>query len=156
MRTTAMAVICLSATLPLLAACSAGRSHRGPSGPLSAVQSPTRDPTNGPYMVGADPADDPCARVVSAIGFADSVLEPAGEERRQNFDAAVRGRLAYVEGVVREYGPRLPERARRFEVPLRDATDGLSPAATPREEQLRLLKQYRSAAQGVRRTCPKP
>lgn len=47
--------------------------------------------TAGRYSTGGDPSDDPCARVVSAIGYADLLLEPRGAEEAQNFESAVPG-----------------------------------------------------------------
>ncbi|MDF2712303.1 MAG: hypothetical protein K0R62_7955 [Nonomuraea muscovyensis] len=44
--------------------------------------------TAGRYSTGGDPSDDPCARVVSAIGYADLLLEPRGAEEAQNFESA--------------------------------------------------------------------
>ncbi|MEZ0071777.1 hypothetical protein [Planotetraspora sp. GP83] len=107
------------------------------------------------YVVGADPGDDPCARIVSAIGFADALLRPPGEEDRQEFDEGVRGRIAYVEGVVLEYGPRLPGQLLEYEARLRETTHGLVPAATRPEDQVRLLKEYRAAADSVKKGCAK-
>ncbi|TQS22894.1 hypothetical protein [Microbispora hainanensis] len=106
------------------------------------------------YLVGADPSDDPCVRIVSAIGYAEPLLVPAGEEDTQEFSEGVRGRLAYVHGVVLEYGPRLPRELLPYESVLTTTTDRLSPAATPFDRQVRALKEYRAASAAVKKGCP--
>jgi hypothetical protein len=123
-----------------------------------ANSSPSTTTTHSPspaarYLVGADPADDPCARIVSAIGYADQLLRPAGEEDGQDFGEGVRGRLAYIQGVVLEYGPRLPENLLADEAVVQRTTHDLSPAGTPKDEQIRLLREYRSAAESIKKGC---
>ncbi|MCG5212485.1 hypothetical protein [Streptosporangium sp. KLBMP 9127] len=141
---TKAAVICVALPCLTLAGCArAATPSSAPSGvPSTATTAP------------AAAQDTPCARVVSALGFADLLLAPEGQERRQSFDDAVRGRLAYVEGVLLEYGSRLPPEVLPHEAELRRTTRGLAPAATPRGERIRLLKDYRTAAGAVRRACP--
>jgi hypothetical protein len=43
---------------------------------------------------------DGCEQAVSAIGYADSLLRALGQEDHQEFDAAVRSRLASVAGTI--------------------------------------------------------
>ncbi|MFD0660087.1 hypothetical protein [Thermocatellispora tengchongensis] len=145
---TAPATALLALSLAGLTACATGQSS--PAGASPSASAATSD---GTYVVGADPADDPCARVVSALGYVEPLLLPPGQEEEQRFDDAVRGRLAYVEGVLLEYGPRLPAGAKEGEAALRRTTRGLAPAATPREEQVRLLREYREAEKSVRDAC---
>ncbi|WP_432932614.1 hypothetical protein ACQPZZ_15375 [Microbispora sp. CA-135349] len=126
---------------------------------LAACGSPALPPAPSPsssahFLVGADFGDDPCARIVSAIGYAEPLLVPAGEEDTQKFGEGVRGRLAYVHGVVLEYGPRLPRELLPYEPILVATTDRLSPAATPFDQQVGALKEYRTAAAAVKKGCP--
>ncbi|GII54034.1 hypothetical protein Pth03_24230 [Planotetraspora thailandica] len=135
-------------TLSVAVACS-------PAAPHASASPPRPSTTTAQYVVGADPRDDACARVVSAIGFAGPLLRPPGQENRQSFDEGVRGRLAYVEGVVSEYGPRLPAPLLPAQDTLRETTHGLAPSTTPLAEQIRLLKDYRSAADTIVDGCPR-
>lgn len=137
----ALPALCL--TLLATAAC-ASDAPAAPSTGLS------RDP----HLIGAAPGDDPCTRVLSALGFADLLLLPAGQEEHQNFDDAVRGRLAYVQGVVLQYGSRLPAEVHDDGAALRRTANALTPAAIPHEEQIRLLREYRRAEKAVRAACP--
>jgi hypothetical protein len=43
---------------------------------------------------------DACQQVVSAIGYADTLLKPLGQEPYQDFDDATRSRLAAVGGTI--------------------------------------------------------
>ena len=43
---------------------------------------------------------DACAQAISAIGYADDVLRPIGQEPYQEFDDAIRSRLAAVAGTL--------------------------------------------------------
>ncbi|WP_218009409.1 hypothetical protein, partial [Herbidospora cretacea] len=97
------------------------------------------------YVTGADPADDPCARVVSALGFAEHTLNPAGQEDSQEFGEGVRGRIAYVEGVVLSYGARLPAELAEHTATLRRTSRELAPAATPHDKAVASLKEWRAA-----------
>ncbi len=83
------------------------------------------------YVTGADPADDPCQRVVSALGFAEHSLKPAGQEESQEFGEGVRGRIAYVEGVILSYGDRLPAGLADHVATLKRTSRELAPSATP-------------------------
>ncbi|MGN9839373.1 hypothetical protein ACTMTI_14755 [Nonomuraea sp. H19] len=107
------------------------------------------------YSTGGDPADDPCARVVSAIGYAGLMLEPKGQEDRQNFEDAVIGRLAEARGITLEYGGRLPGSLQGAVERVKTATAGLSRNDVPRERQVALLKQYRAAADEIVAGCGK-
>ncbi|MBB6343896.1 hypothetical protein AB0C18_29480 [Nonomuraea muscovyensis] len=109
--------------------------------------------TAGRYSTGGDPSDDPCARVVSAIGYADLLLEPRGAEEAQNFESAVLGRLAEARGVTLQYGPALPPSLAPAVRALETSTSGLSRADVPRERQVRLLREYRAAAEQIRTGC---
>ncbi len=60
---------------------------------------------------------DGCAQAVSAISYADDVLKPLGQEEYQDFDDAVRSRLAAVAGTLaleaRDWpGPEVADQAR--------------------------------------------
>ncbi|MEU8363984.1 hypothetical protein AB0C27_48990 [Nonomuraea sp. NPDC048882] len=105
------------------------------------------------FSTGGDPADSPCARVVSSIGYAGLMLEPAGREERQTFEDALTGRLAEVHGTTREFGPRLPGSLQEAVETVRTTTAGLSRNDVPRERQVALLKRYRQAADRIVAGC---
>jgi hypothetical protein len=133
--------IALLAGLPGLAACDDSAA------PATA---PTATAT---ATASAAPSEDGCARIVSAIGFADFVLLPSGREAEQSFDSAVRGRLAYVEGTVVLFGEYLPADLRDTAETLREAVKRLVAAKTPRAEQVAALKDYRQAAAELLAAC---
>ncbi|MEU4577732.1 hypothetical protein ACBI99_04145 [Nonomuraea sp. ATR24] len=110
-------------------------------------------PSTGTYSTGGDPDDDPCARVVSAIGYAGLLLEPAGHEDEQDFQDAVIGRLAEVHGITRQFGPRLPDSLGTAVRTVESTTADLSKSRTPRERQVALLKRYRAAAGQIEAGC---
>ncbi|AQZ64739.1 unnamed protein product [[Actinomadura] parvosata subsp. kistnae] len=105
------------------------------------------------YSTGGDPTDRPCDRVVSAIGYADLILEPRGQEDRQNFEDAVIGRLAEANGITREFGPRLPDALRPAAETVKQTTAALSKSDVPRQRQVALLRQYRAAADRIVAGC---
>ncbi|MEU8249202.1 hypothetical protein [Nonomuraea sp. NPDC048916] len=125
----------LALLLPLLAGCQQSAAH------------------TAQYSTGGDPADDPCSRVVSAIGYADLLLRPRGEEDEQNFEDAVLGRLAEARGITLQYGPALPDTLRTAVQTVKDTTAGLAKADVPRERQVALLKDYRAAADQIEAGC---
>jgi len=110
-------------------------------------------PTGGTYSTGGDPADEPCARVVSVIGYAGLLLEPEGREEEQNFEDAVLGRLAEVRGTTLQFGPRLPSSLAPAVSTVQEATRTLSTTEMPHGRQVALLKQYRSAAAQIEEGC---
>ncbi|WP_049563653.1 hypothetical protein [Nonomuraea sp. SBT364] len=110
-------------------------------------------PAPGTYSTGGDPGDDPCARVVSAIGYAGLLLEPEGREDAQDFEDAVIGRLAEVHGITRQFGPRLPDSLAAAVRTVESTTADLSKAQVPRERQVALLKRYRTAAGQIEAGC---
>ncbi|SDI09395.1 hypothetical protein [Nonomuraea jiangxiensis] len=105
------------------------------------------------YSTGGDPTDSPCARVVSAIGYADLMLKPRGQEDRQYFEDAVLGRLAEARGITLQFGGRLPGSAQEAVARMEQATAGLSKSDVPRDRQVTLLKQYRAAADEIVAAC---
>ncbi|MBT2228671.1 hypothetical protein [Nonomuraea sp. NEAU-A123] len=107
----------------------------------------------GRYSTGGDPTDDPCARVVSAIGYAGLMLKPRGQEDSQNFEDAVLGRLAEVRGITLQFGERLPQSLGTAVHTVESTTAGLSRADVPRERQVALLKKYRVAADEITAGC---
>ncbi|MDA0636509.1 hypothetical protein OUY22_24100 [Nonomuraea sp. MCN248] len=128
-------ILALALLLPVLAACR---------------QAPA---AGGSYSTGGDPDDAPCARVVSAIGYAELLLKPAGQEDAQHFEDAVLGRLAEVRGITLQFGPRLPASLGDAVRTVEATTESLSTAAVPRPRQVALLKEYRTAAERIERTC---
>nr|WP_152992369.1 hypothetical protein [Nonomuraea pusilla] len=105
------------------------------------------------YSTGGDPTDSPCARVVSAIGYANLLLRPKGQEDDQNFEDAVLGRLAELRGITLEFGGRLPGSLSGAVATVKRTTAGLSRADVPRERQVALLKEYRVAADRIVAGC---
>ncbi|MEO3862924.1 hypothetical protein [Acrocarpospora sp. B8E8] len=105
------------------------------------------------FATGGDPDDDPCTRIVSAIGYAGLLLSPAGQEDEQNFEDAVIGRLAELQGIILTYGPAMPaDLAGPVETVTR-TTKALSNGHLPRDQQVKLLKEYRPAADSVVSGC---
>ncbi|WP_188194989.1 hypothetical protein [Nonomuraea sp. SYSU D8015] len=105
------------------------------------------------FSTGGDPADSPCARVVSAIGYAELMLEPKGQEERQNFEDAVISRLAEAYGITLEFGDRLPRSLSGAVETVKRTTKSLSKTDVPRERQVALLKEYRTAAGQIVAGC---
>ncbi|MFI6484360.1 hypothetical protein ACIBH1_41015 [Nonomuraea sp. NPDC050663] len=97
--------------------------------------------------------DSPCARVVSAIGYAELMLEPKGREESQNFEAAVLGRIAETRGINAEFGGRLPAGAQAAAGEVERTAAGLATADIPRDRQVELLKRYRAATDEIRKHC---
>ncbi|MFG1701947.1 hypothetical protein ACFLIM_02030 [Nonomuraea sp. M3C6] len=105
------------------------------------------------YSTGGDPTDSPCARVVSAIGYAGLMLKPKGQEDQQYFEDALIGRLAEARGITLEFGDRLPDSLHGAVETVKTTTAGLSRNDVPRERQVALLKQYRVAADQIVAGC---
>ncbi|MCF6469069.1 hypothetical protein FAF44_11810 [Nonomuraea sp. MG754425] len=121
--------------------------------PVLLVGCQTGSSSAAKYSTGGDPTDSPCDRVVSAIGYAGLMLEPEGQEERQNFEDAVIGRLAEANGITLEFGDRLPESLRAAADTVKTTTASLSRSDVPRERQVALLKQYRAAADQIVAGC---
>ncbi|MFI7704797.1 hypothetical protein [Nonomuraea sp. NPDC049480] len=105
------------------------------------------------YSTGGDPTDSPCARVVSAIGYAELMLQPKGQEERQNFEDAVISRLAESYGITLEFGDRLPRSLSGAVETVKRTGKALSRNDVPRERQVTLLKEYRAAADQIVAGC---
>lgn len=92
-------------------------------------------------------AGDGCQQVVSAITYADSSLKAAGQERYQEFDDAVRSRIAAVAGTIALEVRDLPsrrvlEQARVVE----SLADRTAAPDTRGARRVRLLREYRREA----------
>ena len=135
---------------------------------LSACQSPSPRPSASPaavssastasgttsgavYVTGAKAGDDPCARVVSAIGYLGLSLLPAGQEEAQHWDGDVRGRFGYLRGALAMYGPHLPASAPVATVD--GLAETLSRADTAGSRRTELLRRYRKASAAVLSAC---
>jgi hypothetical protein len=81
------------------------------------------------------------------------MLEPKGQEERQNFEDAVIGRLAEAHGITMEFGDRLPGSLRAAAETVKSTTAALSKSDVPRQRQVALLKQYRAAADRIVAGC---
>lgn len=93
-----------------------------------------------------DPGDG-CQQVVSAIGYADDLLLALGQEEYQEFDSAVRSRLAAVEGTIALEVDDFPNRpvllqARR----VADLADRAQASEEPDDGQILALREYRRDA----------
>ncbi|WP_327045191.1 hypothetical protein OG320_26225 [Microbispora sp. NBC_01189] len=147
----ALVVTTATALVVNLSACQA--PDHAPA-PRAATISP--DAAGAVYVTGAKAGDDPCARVVSAIGYLGLSLLPAGQEEAQHWDGDVRGRFGYLRGTMAMYGPRLPAPA----APAVAAVDGLagtlSLARTADSRRPRLLREYRTASAAVLTACGRP
>jgi hypothetical protein len=90
---------------------------------------------------------DGCRQAVSAIGYADDLLLVLGQEDHQQFDAAVRSRLAAVAGTIslemKDFpNRRTSEQARR----VGRLADQAQASVTPDAEQILALREYRREA----------
>jgi hypothetical protein len=90
---------------------------------------------------------DGCQQVMSAIGYADDVLLVLGQEDHQKFDAAVRSRLAAVEGTisleVEDFpSPRILLQARK----VAELADRAQASEHPDDDQILALREYRREA----------
>jgi len=104
-------------------------------------------------VTGVKGVEDPCARVISAMGYLDALLVPEGEERRQRFESAVRGRFGYLAGTIAEYGHRLPMAARLAADEIGAISREMANARTERARRLDLLRDYRDAAREITAAC---
>ncbi|MFI7032009.1 hypothetical protein ACIBK1_25145 [Microbispora rosea] len=138
---------------------------------LSACQSPSPEPDASPgavvssmstvygktsgavYVTGAKAGDDPCARVVSAIGYLGLSLLPAGQEDAQHWDGDVRGRFGYLRGTLSMYGPHLPASASAAVTTIDGLAETLSRAGTAGSLRTDLLRRYRKASAAVLTAC---
>lgn len=105
------------------------------------------------FATGGDADDDPCTRIVSAIGYAGLLLAAAGQEDSQNFEDAVIGRLAELQGIILTYGPGMPAELAEPVATVTRTSKALSNGRLPRDEQVKLLKEYRPAADAVVAGC---
>ncbi|WP_143590183.1 hypothetical protein [Thermoactinospora rubra] len=122
--------------------------------PLALTGCQADQPKDQPkYSTGGNTSDSPCARVASAIGYAELMLVPPGQEERQNFEDAVISRIAEVNGITAEFADRLPAQAREPATQVRQAASALSKGDVPHDRQVRLLKQYRAATGRLQQAC---
>ncbi|MEU6425175.1 hypothetical protein ABZ860_04695 [Microbispora sp. NPDC046973] len=105
------------------------------------------------YVTGAKAGDDPCARVVSAIGYLGLSLLPPGQEKAQHWDGDVRGRFGYLRGTLEMYGPRLPASASAAVTTIDGLAETLSRADTAGSLRPDLLRRYRKASAAVLSAC---
>jgi hypothetical protein len=105
------------------------------------------------YVTGAKAGDDPCARVVSAIGYLGLSLLPAGQEEAQHWDGDVRGRFGYLRGTLAMYGPHLPASASAAVATVDGLAETLSRADTADSRRTDLLRRYRKASAAVLTAC---
>ncbi|MEV5411799.1 hypothetical protein AB0K60_23540 [Thermopolyspora sp. NPDC052614] len=147
--------------LPPVAACqsSSPRADGHAGSPSPSARTDTTGTTGstgvaaGTYVTGAKITDNACARVISAIGYLDPLLLPSGEEKRQRYDDAVRGRFGYVAGTIAEYGSRLPDQAREAARQVGEISETMSSASTEDDRRPGLMRDYRKASQAIATAC---
>ncbi|WP_182877147.1 hypothetical protein [Microbispora sp. H10670] len=160
------AALVVTTVTTLVANLSACRSpDHGPSAapashpaPASASRPATASPdaAGAVYVTGAESGDDPCARVVSAVGYLGLSLLPPGQEEAQHWDGDVRGRFGYLRGTLAMYGPRLPAPAAPAVRAVDRLARTLSLARTEDSRRPRLLREYRTASAAVLAACDRP
>jgi hypothetical protein len=90
---------------------------------------------------------DGCEQAVSAIGYADSLLRALGQEEHQEFDAAVRSRLASVAGTIALEDRDFPDDVTREQAHrVGDLADRAQASENPDPEQVLALREYRREA----------
>jgi hypothetical protein len=93
-----------------------------------------------------DPGDG-CEQAVSAIGYADDALLVLGQEEHQKFDAAVRSRLAAVEGTISLEVEDFPTRKILVQAQrVADLADRAQASENPDDDQILALREYRREA----------
>ncbi len=121
-----------------LAACSSPASETGP------------DPsTPAPALTGLETYTDPgdgCEQAISAIGYADDLLKPLGQEPYQDFDDAVRSRLAAVEGTIALEMHDLPSRQVEEQATVVQDLARRAAVKDGGKEQVHALLEYRGEA----------
>jgi hypothetical protein len=90
---------------------------------------------------------DGCEQAVSAIGYADSLLRALGQEDHQEFDAAVRSRLASVAGTIALEVGDFPDGATREQAErVGDLAERAQVSEDPDPQQVLALREYRREA----------
>jgi hypothetical protein len=90
---------------------------------------------------------DGCEQAVSAIGYADGLLRALGQEDHQEFDAAVRSRLASVAGTIELEVRDFPDDATREQAErVGDMADRAQASEDPDPRQVLSLREYRREA----------
>lgn len=127
----------------LLTGCSAGRPDV-PNSPATtpAAQTPTEE------------APESCIAVQSAVRYAEQLMVTYGQESRQNYEGALRGRISYVVGTIERVHDDLPGAAR-------DEADRVhqlgikaaSVAAIRDPDRASLLYRYRTATRRFHVAC---
>lgn len=153
-RALALSVLA-AAVLPAVAACQGAPSAGGPVASASGSASGTRTTTvsGATYVTGAKVSDDACARVVSAIGYLDPLLLPPGQEDRQKYSEAVRGRFGYLRGTLDMYAPHLPLSLAEPAAAMSRVSGTLADSATESSARPALLREYREAATTTMDAC---
>ncbi|MGH8869156.1 MAG: hypothetical protein ACRDYU_14335 [Actinomycetes bacterium] len=99
------------------------------------------------------PREDGCARVESAIGWTEFMLVPPGQEDEQDFFSGVRGRLAYVEGTVLQYGEFLPAPAVGPARQVKQQAHRIVDLDSNAHERVEGLRHYRAAVEDLEAAC---
>jgi hypothetical protein len=148
-----VALLVAVATVPALAltACSDGTPGAAPS--RHDVPDARVTPVSPPKGSPAARRQDGCARIISALGYADQVLLGAGREREQRFDEGVRGRLAYVAGTVEMFARAVPPAVTVHAAAVGRDAAAMTAASTPQAEQVERLLRYRADADALVNAC---
>jgi hypothetical protein len=90
---------------------------------------------------------DGCRQAISAIGYADDLLLVLGQEEHQEFDPAVRSRLAAVEGTISLEVRDFPNRRILLQaLEVADLADRAQVSEDPDDDQVQALREYRREA----------
>ncbi len=149
-RTLALSVLAV-AVFPAVAACQGTPPTPVASATGSAAETTTV--SGATYVTGAKVSDDACARVVSAIGYLDPLLLPPGQEDRQKYSEAVRGRFGYLRGTLDMYAARLPSSLAGPAETMTRISGTLANSATRSSLRPGLLREYREAATATVSAC---
>jgi hypothetical protein len=141
----AAGLLLLVSVVVSITGCTAGGSD---SGAAAAASSP---PTTAPTASGL-PAASACDVVVAAIRYAELYIVPPGQELLQDF-TELRGRVAYVEGVIEQHGESLPTGARPLALQLAADAAALDDRTLDQEQLADLLRDYRVSSEAVVRAC---
>lgn len=154
-RTPLRAALVVAALAAGLSACSPEPETSADGVPSGSVSAGGASPgtAGAVYVTGAKTGDDPCTRVVSAIGYLGLSLLPAGREEAQHWDGDLRGRFGYLRGTLAMYGSRLPGPASDAATAIDDVAETLSRADTADSRRPDLLRRYRTASAAVLAAC---
>jgi hypothetical protein len=138
-------LLLLASVIVGIGGCTAGGSD---SGSAAAASSPSTAAPTASQL----PAASACDVVVAAIRYAELYIVPTGQELLQDF-TELRGRVAYVEGVIAQHGASLPTGVRPLAEQLAQDAAALDDRTLSQEQLADLLRAYRVSSEAVVRAC---